>query len=585
MTDRETIDLAFDEKAEIIDGIYEVAVDPARYEALLDIWETKMAPLRASGERKFKDAEIEQHAARAWLFLDRYDQANARSGVHAALAEIGRTAAFASSDGLTITAANVAADALFGLAKGSRLSQLPIEPEDVEALGKAIRAALSSTDKPASVVRARSARTGGPIVFRIRQAHDGASRWALVVTSEFVWPEGLTDTMREAFDLTLAEVEVVRAVTAGQSPKEIAKTRGRSLDTIRTQLKSILAKTETHSQSELVRVTLGLMDVVGDAISYRGRNPEGGSQLRNIPYSSITLADGRRYDYIEFGDPAGRPCLFFPLDYGMIRWPVSAEAAAIRRQIRVISLIRGGFGHSSPLPAGVNYAQRTAEDALELLQQLNIERAAVIAIGADLRYAMRLAILDPKRISGILGCAAMLPVQTAEQYDRMGKWHRFILANGRYAPRILPFLVKAGYSMARRLGKERFFMAVNAGSPGDLRTFAIPEVRQAILVGSDICLSDWHSSHDAFAREVIDSESDWSDVIHACPVPVRLLQGDEDPQSPIQTVRELLPLFPTLDVKFIEGAGQLLFFQEWPRALNELEEIMSEKMAGTQNRV
>lgn len=43
--------------------------------------------------------------------------------------------------------------------------------------------------------------------------------------------------------------------------KDIAEARGRSAETVRTQLRSILAKTETHSQSELVRVVLGLMDV------------------------------------------------------------------------------------------------------------------------------------------------------------------------------------------------------------------------------------------------------------------------------------------------------------------------------------
>jgi hypothetical protein len=48
----------------------------------------------------------------------------------------------------------------------------------------------------------------------------------------------------------------------------------------------------------------------------------------------------------------------------------------------------------------------------------------------------------------------------------MDKWQRFILANARYAPKVLPFLVQAGFSLARRLGKEKFFTQVNGGSPG-----------------------------------------------------------------------------------------------------------------------
>ena len=37
-------------KSEIIDRLYDVAVDPARYEALLDVWEARMRPLRAESD-------------------------------------------------------------------------------------------------------------------------------------------------------------------------------------------------------------------------------------------------------------------------------------------------------------------------------------------------------------------------------------------------------------------------------------------------------------------------------------------------------------------------------------------------------
>ena len=108
----------------------------------------------------------------------------------------------------------------------------------------------------------------------------------------------------------------------------------------------------------------------------------------------------------------------------------------------------------------------------------------------------------------------------------------------------------------------------------DIRTFANPSVRAAVLLGSDICLGGDHSAHDAFARECIDSETSWAELVRNCPVPVRLLQGAEDPQTPAETVRELMVEFPNIDVEIIENAGQLLFFQEWPRVLDELEVML-----------
>ena len=71
--------------------------------------------------------------------------------------------------------------------------------------------------------------------------------------------------MQEAFKLTDAEVEIIRALVEGKSVKEICEERKRSMETVRTQMRSILAKTETRSQSELIRITMSLMDVVGQS--------------------------------------------------------------------------------------------------------------------------------------------------------------------------------------------------------------------------------------------------------------------------------------------------------------------------------
>ena len=155
----------------------------------------------------------------------------------------------------------------------------------------------------------------------------------------------------------------------------------------------------------------------------------------------------------------------------------------------------------------------------------------------------------------------------------MDKWQRFILANARYAPKVLPFLVQAGFSLARRLGKESFFAQVNGGSPADIETFARPEVREAMLTGSDVCLTRQWSAHEAFTRECISSEKDWSAIVRACRVPVILLEGDQDPQTPVQTIRELMADFPHLQVRFLPETGQMLFFREWPLVLDEVESL------------
>ena len=82
------------------------------------------------------------------------------------------------------------------------------------------------------------------------------------------------------------------------------------------------------------------------------------------------------------------------------------------------------------------------------------------------------------------------------------------------------------------------------------------------------------SAHEAFTREAIGSERDWSGVLRNCRVPVILLQGDQDPQTPVKTIEELAPEYPNLRIRFIPNAGQLLFFAHWRLALVEVQRFV-----------
>jgi pimeloyl-ACP methyl ester carboxylesterase/DNA-binding CsgD family transcriptional regulator len=462
----------------------------------------------------------------------------------------------------------------FGLRDGAALVDLPFEADDLDMLRDVIRKVASGRAERVMTLRIRSSITGSPVIVRVGPVEgETAKPLALVMSTELVWPEGFEITVQEAFGLTAAEVEIVRGITLGLPVKDIAEARGRSAETVRTQLRSILAKTETHSQSELVRVVLGLMDVAlmpseGAPASARKGN------LEPLVYQYVKAPDGRRLEFIEFGNPAGRPVLYMHLDFGFIRWPAGAERVARQRNLRVIVPVRAGYGRSDPHPKSVDHLQGVTADYLAILDWLGIRRVAVLALGADLRFALAVAAARPALVGGILGCAAQLPLQTAAQYDRMDKWQRFILANARYAPKVLPFLVQAGFSLARRMGKEKFFAQVNGGSAADMEAFARPEVREALLAGSEVTLSEKILAHQAFARECIGSEKDWSALVRAAVVPVVLLQGDQDPQTPAQTIRELMGDYPHLDVRFVPNTGQLLFFAEWPMALDVLERFL-----------
>jgi pimeloyl-ACP methyl ester carboxylesterase/DNA-binding CsgD family transcriptional regulator len=561
-----------DHRAEIVERLYDVAVDPIRLEALLEVWEGSAAPLREAAIT-LEDPEIEAHMARAKVFLDRYEAAQDEAHPRSPLADIARSAAFLSDGGAVIHAANPAAGQAFRIADGSSLCDLPFAEEDRGLLAGAIRRVAVRKDGKAETLRLRSTVTGSPVILRVSPVEGGARPLALVVSTEVVWPEGFAVTVQEAFGLTPAEVEIVRGVTLGHPLRTIAEARGRSVETVRTQVRSILAKTETHSQAELVRVVLGLMDLTAIQTP-KEVLPSRAGALAPCPLHEMRGPDGRRLTWIAFGDPAGAPVLYMHLDFGFIRWPAVAERAAAARGLRVVVPVRQGYGRTEALAKGADHLLGVTRDYAAVMDHLGLRDAVVVPMGADLRFAMNLANTRPDLVRGIVGAACQLPIRTPEQYDRMDKWQRFILANARHAPKLLPFLVQAGFSLARRLGKEAFFRQVNGGSPADMAAFARPEIRAAMLEGSEICMAAKWSAHAAFTAECIGSEQDWSEVVRAVRVPVLLLQGDEDPQSPVETMRELVADYPGLRMRFLPGNGQLLLFSEWPTVLDEVEALL-----------
>ena len=65
-------------------------------------------------------------------------------------------------------------------------------------------------------------------------------------------PEWCRASLRAAFDLTPREADVALGLARGLTPAEIAARRGLQPDSVRHYLKRVLAKTDTHSQAQLV---------------------------------------------------------------------------------------------------------------------------------------------------------------------------------------------------------------------------------------------------------------------------------------------------------------------------------------------
>lgn len=206
--------------------------------------------------------EYRPHLARAALLAHRLGL-RAASGATEALQLVGLPGA-----ALTATGRVVIANALFEalaprVAAGAfdhvQLSSKPANEALKQALASAsIDARFSARSIPISAEEGEPALIAHLLPIR-RAAQDiFAQAQFLLVLTAVVAPEApLTEMLHGLFDLTPAEARVARALAAGLSIEEISAQSATSKETVRTQLKGVMAKTATSRQAELVRLLAG----------------------------------------------------------------------------------------------------------------------------------------------------------------------------------------------------------------------------------------------------------------------------------------------------------------------------------------
>ena len=138
---------------------------------------------------------------------------------------------------------------------------------DDAALG-AVRALESQPSHFLSLSRSTGRRPLQLIATPLPETHRQRSRadLLLLVTDPEKPSNFPDDALRALYDLTPAETEVANGLLMGYSPEEIGCLRRVSTGTVRQQLKSMLSKTGTSRQSEMVRLFMTLPQVPAQAL-------------------------------------------------------------------------------------------------------------------------------------------------------------------------------------------------------------------------------------------------------------------------------------------------------------------------------
>ena len=128
----------------------------------------------------------------------------------------------------------------------------------------------------------------------------------------------------------------------------------------------------------------------------------------NTIYNHITLADGRRLGFAEFGKKQGRPVFYFHGFPGSRLEAKLADGISRESEVRFIGIDRPGYGRSSFKPA------RTfidwADDVAELADARGIDRFSILGVSGGGPYAAACACKMPERLDIVGIICGMGPV-------------------------------------------------------------------------------------------------------------------------------------------------------------------------------
>ncbi|WP_323036632.1 alpha/beta fold hydrolase [Pararhodobacter sp.] len=553
------------ERARLIGSIYETVLNPEHFDVFMHDWSSYVdQAARRLGElqvgagnagRLVNDPIVEAHFQRAFSLFERMgrgeDSPDPGFEGRVPLVRLGRRG--------VITDLTAEAEALFGAApslasiydaldrdSATRLSAFLTTFERAPASGRFVVLSLAPTadtmplDMPG----------GGLIAAVTCRASGGDGFVAELRPLAIGWSTGLAGVLSDSFNLTPREVELVHELSQGGDLAAIAERVDRSLNTLRAQLKSVFAKTRTGSQSELMRLVAVL--VLHGPTTEAPVDPG----LSTTREHRIDLGNGQFLPIHTLGPEDGLPVIFL---HGMLEGLGVLQrigSALEAENLRLVAPVRRNYGQSIHDPRIKEAPEIFAHDLAVILQKLGIEQCVVVGHMAGGIYAFAAAAHLPDKVVGVFNVSGCVPIKTIEQFSSMTPRQRAVAYTARFAPALLPAVLRAGIARIDSTDVKRFMVPLYPEGTRDRATVENPRIAAALIDGYRFTVAQGIV---AFQVDSWHVTRNWGDLVAGCTCPVSLIHGQLDPVVTIGSVRDFARSNPRVTLNEIPREGQLVF--------------------------
>jgi len=277
----------------------------------------------------------------------------------------------------------------------------------------------------------------------------------------------------------------------------------------------------------------------------------------------ITLHDGRRLAFTQWGDLAGRPIIHM---HGMPGSRLEHEADPDvygRLGVRVITADRPGYGLSDPKPHR-NLLDWPA-DVAELADHLGIGRFGITSLSGGGIYALACAALIPERLTRVVVTGCPGPMQRPGALRGMHIGARLGMAAAARVPWLFEAVAAVLAGVVRRFPRFFYDQSNRDKPPADMLWLAHPAVAGDNL---NTLRESMRAGGSGYVQDIRVLALPWEISPGDIHVPVELWHGDRDNVIPIHHGFYLAATIPDATLRICPGEGHMLIW-------NHVAEIMS----------
>lgn len=524
----------------LIDAVYDMAVNSTDFDEMLRIWEFEVLQLteeyaddnqyNLESSQKLTQT-VESHFNRAFDILDKMrdtgaDDLNLEHYVNNSSLPI----IILSTQG-QVHMASQSAHSQLGVNLATHFSNIEFASDDIPKIKQLLdNIDTIKLDNVKAIIRIQRTDIGKLLVLTVSKIIDPKTGVQFLCLSGIMnqWDDEIGTTIQQTFKLTNTEIYIAKSLFLGARLTDIASTRNRSIETIRSQLKSLYTKVNINTQSELIQLFSILQ-----SFEYEEKtphpSPNGQPKSLNIlvqQHNYITRDDGRKFYYEIHGAAYGKPALFL---HGVVTGTKLSQKMLdflIQENIKLICPHRAGFGNSDMNPSKDKLNNFT-DDIRHLLHHEQISKCTVIGHKSGAYYAYHLAKSIPDSFGKVRVINGVLPFKGAQQIKRLPPIYRLVVYTSRYTPKLLPFMIRAGIAKIEIKGIDSLAQTLINGDDVCLWTQDDHELFEIYKSGLLACIT--HGVESYVNDALLVYNGGWEDLIYNCPIPIEVFHSALNP--------------------------------------------------------